>query len=590
MASFETHNRTREHRVRARILYPFILVVLFVIASFVFATYVHEDRTHKKFLIENVTVVDRLFHQGLEKDAATMFAALNSIAYEENLKTAFIGNNRDELLKRAWPIYDNLRKRYGITHFYFTGPDRVNFLRVHKPNLHGDVIDRITTMRAASAQESARGIELGPLGTFTLRVVLPWYNGKKLIGYLELGVEISHIIEDVSKTLGFELLVIVYDKFLKSQHWEKGREMLGHEDDWRRFGSTLVVGRAMEEIPKPLADILDKGEYTYDKVLQIIDKGRNLYVAFLPLTDISNREVGEFIVVQDVTSLRANFRQIMGMITILSILVGGIVFVIFYVILGRVDRDYKRQRETELQLSRVNTEHQKIIQVEKLSAMGLMIGEIAHQLNNPLAGVINMAQLAERGVNDPERTKKLLGEITKAGKDCHAFVKRMLEFTKLTCFDRKQTDMCVLLNETLALFKQSIGNHTKVVCNFPSESPMLDVDPVLIEHAVFNLLANAAQANPPEGIITLSLQPEFQEIDNVAGWSISVCDQGPGLADDIKEKIFTPFFTTRTEGTGLGLPVVLHVAILHEGEITMTNIEGGGANFALWLPNTRNLE
>jgi signal transduction histidine kinase len=431
---------------------------------------------------------------------------------------------------------------------------------------------------------------LGPLGTFTLRVVVPWYEGDRLIGYLELGEEIDHITEEVHGILGVDLLVLVYKGFLDPELWKKGRQMLGHQDDWGRFGSRLVVGRAMDNIPKALADILENDVHPYGDVVQFVEGGRNLYVASLPLPDIMGREVGDIIVVQDVTGLRAGFRNSLIMIAVFSVLVAGIMFATFYTILSRVERDYRRQREVELQLSRVNTEHQKVVQVEKLSAMGLMIGEIAHQLNNPLAGVVNMAQLAEREAGDPERTKELLGEIAKAGKDCHAFVSRMLDFTKLSSFDRKPTDMNDLIQETVSLFRESAGPESKVLSELPEDAPTLNVDPVLIRHALFNLLSNAAQANASGGTIAVSLSPCERPQGHDPGWRLSVRDEGPGLPADVLDKIFTPFFTTRAEGTGLGLPVVQHVAILHEGDIAAANAEGGGAHFALWLPDTRAFE
>jgi signal transduction histidine kinase len=535
-----------------------------------------------------VAAVERLFRQGLEKDAFMMQAALAALSRDEGIKKDFLQGDREALLKRAWPAFDELRQSNRITHLYFTGPDRVNFLRVHQPNRYGDVIDRITTLRAAEVREPARGIELGPLGTFTLRVVVPWYKDSQLIGFLELGEEINHITEEVHGILGVDLLVLVHEEFLDPELWEKGRQMLGHQDDWGHFGATLVVGRAMAEIPEALIKILDQKEYSYEQVLQVVEAGRNLYIAFLPLTDISGREVGDFIVVQDVTGLRAGFQNSMAMIAAVSVLVGGIVFVIFYMILGKVERGYLHQREIELRLAQVNTEHQKIVQVEKLSAMGLMIGEIAHQLNNPLAGVVNMAQLAAREADDPERVKELLAEIASAGKDCHAFVRRMLDFTKLSSFERKQTDMNHLIEETVSLFKESAGMDTTVVSELAPDTPTLDVDPVLIRHALFNLLSNAAQANPPGGTISVQLSRGERREGHERGWCLSVADQGQGIPADNLDKIFTPFFTTRSEGTGLGLPVVQHVAMLHEGEISAINSKDGGALFALWLPDTRN--
>jgi len=586
MTALESYGGEGGDRVRARILYPFALVILFVVGAFLVAAYLFEGREHEKNLTESAASVERLFRQGLKNDAAMMQAALTVVARDESIKKAYISGDRRDLLKLVWPLFNNLRENNRVSHFYFTGPDRVNFLRVHKPDEYGDTIDRISTLRASEARVPARGIELGPLGTFTLRVVLPWYDGETLIGFLELGEEIDHITDEVHRVLGADLLVLVYERFLGLKQWEKGKKMLGHKEDLPRFGDTVVVGRAMERIPDVLAELLKRGDHSYRGPLRAVEGGRDLYVTFLPLNDISGREVGDFIVVRDVTGAQAGYRDAMALTALISVLAGSLVFAIFYVILGKVEHDYRRQRKIELQLSRMDTEQQKVIQVEKLSAMGLMVGEIAHQLNNPLVGVVNMAQLAEREAADPERLKELLIEIGKAGKDCHAFVKRMLEFNKISCFDRKPTNMNVLVEETVALLQQSLDHPHKVVCELPHENPILDVDPVLIRHALFNLLTNAAQVSLPEGTITVGLTKTTYPQEPTFEWCLTVSDEGPGLADDIIDNIFTPFFTTRAEGTGLGLPVVQHVAILHEGLITASNTESGGAIFALWLPVT----
>lgn len=585
MAAVETSKRQKASQVRARILVPFAILILTIIGAFLLSAYLFEDREREKSLTGSVAAAESLYHQGVEKDSDIMHAALIAIARDKGIKEAFLNRSREALMKRAWPLFDELRKNNNITHFYFTEVDRKNFLRVHKPDQFGDTIDRITTLRAVKEQEVVRGIELGVLGTFTLRIVLPWYDDGRLIGYLELGEEIDSIAEEVHSILGVDVLVLINDRVLDLQGWETGRKMLGHQSEWRRYGSMVVVGRAMKKIPDALIRVLKQDDRSYKAVLRMVEDERNLYVAFLPLTDVSGDEVGNLIVVQDVTGQQKDFRDGMALIAILSLLVGGFVFAIFYVILGRVERDSRDLRKKELQLLRINTEHQKIIQVEKLSAMGLMIGEIAHQLNNPLVGVVNMTQLAQRETNDPERTRELLAEIGKAGKDCHAFVNRMLVFTKMSSFDRMPTDMNLLVQESITLFKQSAGSGLRVTTELPDEAPILDVDPILIRHAVFNLLSNAAQANPSDGAIMVSLYFEVQEQDRSPGWCLSVQDEGSGLPDDIRDKIFTPFFTTRAEGTGLGLPVVQHVAFLHDGQITATNAEGGGAIFILWLPD-----
>jgi hypothetical protein len=265
-------------RVRARILYPFALVILFVVGAFLVAAYLFENREHERNLTESAAAVERLFRQGLENDSAMMQAALSVIARDDSMKKAFIDRDRESLLKLAWPLFNNLRTHNRVTHFYFTDPNRVNFLRVHKPDEYGDTIDRITTLRAAEVKVPARGIELGPLGTFTLRAVLPWFEGETLIGFLELGEEIDHITDAVHETMGADLLVLVYEQFLGLTQWETGKEMLGHKNDWPRFGNSVVVGRSMKNIPGELVEALNQGNHSYKEHMHVKEDGKHLYI------------------------------------------------------------------------------------------------------------------------------------------------------------------------------------------------------------------------------------------------------------------------------------------------------------------------
>jgi signal transduction histidine kinase len=272
-------------------------------------------------------------------------------------------------------------------------------------------------------------------------------------------------------------------------------------------------------------------------------------------------------------------------VSLLSLLAGAGVLALFYVALERVERDYQRQHDLEHQLLRIGTEHQRILQVEKLSALGTMVGEIAHQLNNPLVGVVNLAQLAAREADDPARTRELLTEIHRAGEDCHAFIQSMLRFSKVSCFESMPTSMAQVIEETVLLFRQTESRQLPVETRLPEQAVVLTVDPILMRHALFNLLLNAAQATVDEGAIIIALDRAANPGSGEPGWELSVADHGKGVAPDIMDKIFLPFFTTRGDGTGLGLPVVQHVALLHGGTVTASNQPGGGTKFAIWLPD-----
>jgi len=573
-------------RIKARILIPFSVLLLSVVGGFLTTAYLSKQSDRATELNNSVNAVERFFHQRLENDSNQLRATLAAIVNSGEFRDAFQKRDRQLLLRRAKPLFEVLRHDHRISHFYFNDTEKVNFLRVHQPDRHGDTIERVTMLRAFYSGETASGLELGPLGTFTLRVVMPWEIGGKIVGYVELGEEIDHIGEDIHRILNVDLLVTVYKKLLDPKAWTEGMEMLGHANDWKQFPTTVVVGSTINTIPPPVAELLSSDRHPYREVLQLDENEKSYFVAFMPLRNVVGTEVGDFIVLRDMSGVQAAFWSSIRWTASVSVLVGIGVFFVFYLILDRVEQDYRRQRDVEMQLDRVNEKHQKMLQIEKLSAMGLMIGEIAHQLNNPLVGVINMAQLAERNADNPSRLLELLGRIIKAGKDCHAFVTRMLEFNKISCFDRKPTDMKKLIEDTILLYRQSDGAHHHIETDLPDSPVVIDVDPVLVGHALFNLLSNAGEASPSNASILVGMVSEFEKRNENPGWKLSVRDHGPGVSKENLNKIFTPFFTTRSHGTGLGLPVVQHVIILHEGELFAGNAPDGGAEFAMWFPAT----
>ena len=125
-----------------------------------------------------------------------------------------------------------------------------------------------------------------------------------------------------------------------------------------------------------------------------------------------------------------------------------------------------------------------------------------------------------------------------------------------------------------------------VTLEAPGTPVMLDADPVLIRHALFNLIHNATEA-APTGPVVVALARDKSH--GVPGCRLTVTDSGPGLKPDLMEKLFTPFFTTRPGGTGLGLSVAQHIAALHGGSIQAENRPEGGARFTIWLPVQRRI-
>lgn len=572
-------------RVKATLMWPFALVLAFILTAFVTTAYFLQVHTRDRALSERVSAVAKLVDQKLDKDTKLMRAVVHTMRGIPALEAAFVSQDRHALLREAGPLFQSLQGDYRITHLYFNSPELVNLVRVHSPDEYGDVITRDTTVQARQQNVPIHGLELGALGTLTLRLVSPWQGPQGVVGYVEMGEEIGHLLDEIHKTLAVDLFVLVDKEFLPAQQWHHGLALLQRQGNWNRFEQQVMVANTRENPPLAMNEsVLTTLRTGATQVFKQDD--RTLHLAMLSLDDASGRRIGDLVVMRDITGLQQSFQRSITAVTLMSLLVGAFVLGLFYFALDRVERDYQRQHDLEHQLLRVDTEHARILQIEKLSALGTMVGEIAHQLNNPLVGVVNLSQLAQREAGNPERTRDLLAEIQRAGQDCHAFIASMLRFSKVSKFECHATDLAQVVEETVLMFRQTIRHQMPVELVFPEEKVVLLMDAILLRHALFNLLVNAAQATGDESPVVISLQAQPHPETGAPGWRLAVRDHGQGIAPEILDKVFTPFFTTRHEGTGLGLPVVQHVALLHQGFVSVENLPEGGTQFALWLPQT----
>ncbi len=263
-------------------------------------------------------------------------------------------------------------------------------------------------------------------------------------------------------------------------------------------------------------------------------------------------------------------------------LVAGIAGAMLVVALYTLFRGvYFGQRRAESRFAAFRVEHQRLMQLEKLSAMGQLIGEIAHQINNPLVGVVNLAQLAERRLDDLSETRRLLTEVQKAGQSCHDFVQRMLTMSRVERSEPQQMDLTQVARDTIGFLKQSLGTQHAIELQAPELPAVVHADPLLVRNALFNLIHNAVLANS-SGAVQVAIAA--CELRGTSGWEVAILDNGPGISAEAKERLFEPFFTTRSGGTGLGLAVAMHIAIQHGGQVAAENRPEGGARFTLWLP------
>ena len=217
---------TQPRRVKAAFLGPFALAIAVIMAAFVAAAYLIEAKLRDRDLTERALAVAQLFEVKLGKDGNLMRAGVRAMMGNAAIEEAFRRGDRAAIERYARELFESLRRDHRITHLYFNGPDRINLYRLHTPAEFGDRIDRATMLQASTRKVAVHGIELGPLGTLTLRLVMPWSRNGQSLGYVELGEEIKHVIDDVRDNLAVDLLVLIDKQYLPAERWQRGQTLM----------------------------------------------------------------------------------------------------------------------------------------------------------------------------------------------------------------------------------------------------------------------------------------------------------------------------------------------------------------------------
>lgn len=325
-----------------------IAIIIFVLSMML---YQHTHSNLEKDVIKIRASVKDIYHESIKYDTNVLHTIMNIITNNKNLSLALSEGNRDMLLKHASPLYEDIRRNYNITHFYFTGIDRVNILRVHAPLRYGDTINRITTLQAEHSGTVAHGVELGPLGTFTLRLVSPWYDPKtnNLLGYVELGIEIDHIISKLEKLFNVHVVAMIKKEFLNRDKWESGMHTLGRAIDWDQFQDRVLASDHSKHKDHPLiVKHLKKVESIPDNsIIEMTYQNIAYRISIFPLIDAGGNNVADMILLTNVTDDVLYARQTIYVSIIMFVIFGGMLFIFFYWLVGRIGRHIE-ENEKEL--------------------------------------------------------------------------------------------------------------------------------------------------------------------------------------------------------------------------------------------------
>jgi two-component system NtrC family sensor kinase len=244
---------------------------------------------------------------------------------------------------------------------------------------------------------------------------------------------------------------------------------------------------------------------------------------------------------------------------------------------GRTLEEKVRQRTEELVAMQA-----RVAQSERLASLGMLAAGVAHEVNNPLGGILALTGLTVEDMAEDDPNRENLEEVIRQTERCRDIVKGLLDFSRQSKSHTELVDLNKVLEDTLFLItKQALFFNIKLVQNLVPDLPRVMADGSQFQQVFMNILMNAVQAMDERGVITIVTRRGTPDCVEVA-----ISDTGQGIPPDQIDRIFDPFFTTKAsgKGTGLGLSIAYGIVTTHGGSISVRSEVGKGSTFTIRMP------
>ena len=363
-------------------------------------------------------------------------------------------------------------------------------------------------------------------------------------------IDLKNFNESIIQSMGSGLITVDLGYQITSFN-SSAEEMLG-------FRAEEVVGKHLEEVfPKEecnkLYAILEEPDQgILNREMQFTAKdGSQVYVGFTvtPRYDVQKRRVGNIIAFRDITQIK--------------------------------------QMQVEVQ------------RMDRLASMGVLASGIAHEIRNPLAGIKTIAQTLEEEIEVTDPKREYLSRIVRQVNRMDELLKTIFSYAKPRQPKRKYHRFQEIVQEVVALLDNRMRSQRVTFSEFyDPELPLIYVDFYQIQQVLVNLFLNALDAMPDGGELRLEAQPKIttlQPVDrrgrpfpvkskSALYAEVLVKDTGIGISSDTLSSIFNPFFTTKPQGSGLGLSIVYRIMAEHQGDIQVESEVNRGTTFKLLIP------
>ncbi len=577
--------------MRLRVLSAIFIALAVLLAVFVAALRAVQQSRLDAVQVDTVERAGELVGVELSNRTDMMGAALESITRDPAFKSAMRAGDKPHLGALAAPLFEQLRSRFQIDHFYFYAPNRKVIHRAHEPGHDGDVIGRASLTTAESTGKPSSGIEQGPTGNSTLRVVYPWRDGDELLGYVELGTEFENVADRVHELLDVDVILTVEKRYLEKELWEKRNEKLGRQSAWAAYADVVVIDSTVQPIPEELQLALGASPVRTE-AFDIEGGGRSTHVFFLPLHDIVGQHLGQLVVLGDTTAIVSEGRRSTVIVSAVCLAIGLAMLAFFWLFLGNLGRELDdraaRLVEANAVLARRVEENARLFRQaqDSIRVRDEFLTAASHELRTPTAALLlgaerlscgrqvlpeKLQKTVELVFRQAKRMAKLVDDMTSVGRIHLGRLDLHLEDVDLVALTREVVDR-------LAPSWEKAGCSVELRAGGTVQGLW---DRSELDRAITNLLSNAMKFGAGKPI-----EVTVGEVQGVA--SLVVTDHGPGIDVEALQLIFEKFERAPAAhpygGLGLGLYITRSIVVALGGSIRAESRPGKETRFILQLP------
>jgi two-component system NtrC family sensor kinase len=239
------------------------------------------------------------------------------------------------------------------------------------------------------------------------------------------------------------------------------------------------------------------------------------------------------------------------------------------------------EKKVEQRAEEIKRIHSQLFRSEKLASLGKLAAGVAHEINNPLTGILTNSSLLLEDMEKDDPRREDVEAMVKETIRCREIVKRLLDFAKQSRPQKKLVNINALIDNIILLVRnQALFRNITIEKQLTDHIPEVEADPDQIQQVFVNIVLNAAEAMTKAGKLTVvsKLSPDGRFV------TVNFADTGPGIPEPERGSIFDPFYTSKEQGTGLGLSISYGIVEQHGGTITVESIVGKGSTFTVQLP------